>query len=175
MPRTVGYHLVKSGYGLWLPGDDRGSWSAAWDEQLGFIEPHQLHPGDPVRKRMAAERMKHPPMRLTPAMIEAVADAIGQCAADSPWRVAAASIEPTHMHLLITYSGIDIDRTRKWLAQNMTRAVHERTPHRGPVWCENWWRGFVFDDAVWDTTQRYIEKHNIRRGDAPSPWPFIAP
>jgi hypothetical protein len=27
MPRTIGYHLFKSAYGLWLPGNDRGSWS----------------------------------------------------------------------------------------------------------------------------------------------------
>jgi len=49
MPRTLGYHYVKSGYGLWLPGDDRGSWSQACDEQIGFTEPHTLNPGDPVR------------------------------------------------------------------------------------------------------------------------------
>ncbi len=49
MPRTIGYHLVKSGYGLWLPGDTRGHWSSAWDEQIGFFEPHHLHAGDPVR------------------------------------------------------------------------------------------------------------------------------
>jgi len=173
MAKTVGYHLVKSGYGLWLPGDDRGSWSAAWDEQLGFIEPHQLHAGDPVRKRMAAERMKHAPVRLNPAMIDAVAGAIGQCAAESPWHIAAASIEPTHMHLLITYSGIDIDRTRKWIAQQITRAVHERTSHLGPVWCQSWWRRYIFDHAAWDVARRYIERHNVRRGDGPSPWGFI--
>jgi hypothetical protein len=27
MPNTIGYHIVKTGYGLWLPGDERGSWS----------------------------------------------------------------------------------------------------------------------------------------------------
>jgi len=55
MSATLGYHLVKSGYGLWLPGDDRGHWSSAWDKQIGFIKPHQLNEGDPVRQRMARE------------------------------------------------------------------------------------------------------------------------
>ena len=175
MANTIGYHLVKSGYGLWLPGDDRRSWSAAWDDQLGFIEPHQLHPADPVRQRMAAERMKHPPVRLDAAMIDAVAGALADCADESPWRIAAASIESTHMHLLITYSGLDIERTKKWLAQKLTRAVHDDTPHVGPVWCENWWRGFIYDLDTWDNTQRYIERHNQRRRHAPRPWPFIDP
>ncbi len=79
MPRTIGYHVVKSGYGLWLPGDERGSWSQAWDAKIGFIEPHTLHRGDPVRLRMAQERMIHPPVRLTDAMIEAVAGALALC------------------------------------------------------------------------------------------------
>jgi len=48
MGQTIGYHLVKSGFGLWLPGDERGHWSEAWDAQLGYIEPHTLHPGDVI-------------------------------------------------------------------------------------------------------------------------------
>ena len=33
MPNTLGFHYVKSGYGLWLPGDDRGHWSEAWGRE----------------------------------------------------------------------------------------------------------------------------------------------
>src|SRR3972149_7402409 len=104
VPRTIGYHFVKSGYGLWLPGDTRGHWSTTWDEQIGYCEPHQLHAGDPVRERMAGERMKHAPTRLTPAMIDAVADAIAAGSREADWQIAAAAIESTHMHLLLTYT-----------------------------------------------------------------------
>ena len=45
MANTLGYHYVKSTYGQWLPGDERGHWSTAWDAQIGFIEPHMLHRG----------------------------------------------------------------------------------------------------------------------------------
>ena len=76
MPKTIGYHVVKTAYGLWLPGDDRGSWSPKWDVELGLIEPHQLHQRDPVRKRMAAERMLHDPVRMSNAMINAVAESL---------------------------------------------------------------------------------------------------
>jgi REP element-mobilizing transposase RayT len=173
MPNTIGYHYVKSGYGLWLPGDDRGHWSEAWDEQIGFIEPHTLHPGDHVRLRMAQERMKHPPVRLTQPMIAAVAESLSECVAASAWGIVAGAIESTHLHLLITYSGTDIERTAKWLAQEMTKSIHQRTDHQGPVWCEGYWCSFLFDELHWKSTIAYIERHNLRRGLPARPYSFI--
>jgi REP element-mobilizing transposase RayT len=164
---------VKSGFGLWLPGDARGHWSAAWDEQIGYFEPHHLHPGDPNRERMARERMNHSPTRLTSAMIDAVAAAIGECAACSDWRVAAAAIESTHIHLLLTYTKRDIDGTAKWIAQQTTKMVHRSTDFCGPVWCEGKWREFIFDDGHWENTRRYIDRHNLRRGLRSRPWDWI--
>ncbi|HEV2294023.1 MAG TPA: hypothetical protein VGR35_09205 [Tepidisphaeraceae bacterium] len=96
MPTTIGYHFVKSTHGTWLPGDERGHWSEAWDEQIGFIEPHMLHAGDPMRLRMARERIKHPEVRLTPKMIQVVEQTIARCVAESPCSIIAASIERTH-------------------------------------------------------------------------------
>jgi len=175
MPNTLGYHYVKSTYGQWLPGDDRGSWSEAWDEQIGFIEPHMLHPGDPIRRQMAEERMKHDPVRLSPDMIRVVAAAIGEsiAAAAGGLAVTAAAIEPTHLHLLIPYSGRDIGNTAKWLADRMTKAVHRGTNHAGPVWCKGKWCSYVFDQSHWDSTMQYIERHNIRHGRPAQPYSFI--
>ena len=173
MRQTLGYHCVKSGYGLWLPGDARGSWSESWDDRVGFVAPHALHPGDPVRLRMARERLKYDTVRLSPAMIDAVVATLDKSAAASPWKIGAASIESTHLHVLITYSRLDIDRTLKWLAQEMTKAIHRTTDHAGPVWCEGWWCGFLFDAEHWAATTRYIERHNIRRGENSQPYPFI--
>src|SRR5688572_29653617 len=136
VPQALGYHLVKTTYGMWLPGDTRGHWSTAWDEQIGYYEPHHLHASDSIRERMAIERMKYPPTRLSAQMIDAVASAVEECARDSVWQVAAATIESTHMHLLLTYSKRDIDRTAKWIAQMTTKFVHRATLFRGPVWCE---------------------------------------
>ena len=173
MPRTLGYHYVKSGYGLWLPGDFRGHWSEAWDQQIGYIEPHMLHAGDPVRLRMAEERMKHPPVRLTPQMIEVVAATIGQCARHSPWRVAALAVQPTHLHLLLTYSPLDINRTCIWLAQQTTKAIHQQTDHQGPVWCKGHWCTFLFERAHWNNSVAYIERNNLRYGLPARPYAFI--
>ncbi|MBI1367810.1 MAG: hypothetical protein GC162_04060 [Planctomycetes bacterium] len=175
MARTLGYHVVKSGYGLWLPGDERGHWSDAWDEQIGYVEPHVLHAGDAVRQRMAAERMKHPPVRLDAMMLLWVSQTIARCCEESPWRIAAASIEPTHTHLLITYSGTDIDRTTKWLADQTTKAVHQHTRHVGPIWAKGKWCSFVYDAAYWNHIVDYIERHNIRRGVGARPYAWVTP
>ena len=166
MPRTLGYHLVKSAYGLWLPGEDRGSWSEAWDEQIGFHHPHTLQEADPIRKRMAEERMKHPPVRFTDEMQTAITQSIRDCIQKSRGGliVSAYAIEETHMHLALPYTGKDIDATAKWLADQTTKAVHRNTNHPGPVWCKGCWRSFVFDDDVWGNIHEYIERHNTRRG-----------
>jgi hypothetical protein len=165
MPRTIGYHLVKSAYGLWLPGEDRGSWSAAWDDQIGFYEPHTLHPGDPIRQRMAAERMAHPPVQFTDEMMATITQSLRDCIAKSNGGliVDAFAIETTHMHLALPYTGRDIDNTAKWLADQTTKAVHRNTPHPGPVWCKGCWRTFIFEDDNWQNVLTYIERHNTRR------------
>jgi REP element-mobilizing transposase RayT len=174
MPRTLGYHIVISGYGLWLPGDERGHWSEAWDEELGFVEPHKLHPGDPVRKRMAEERQKHPAVRLNCDMQHVFIETIARCEAESDWQIAAASIETTHSHLLLTHTTRNIDDSIKWLKDQATKAIHRETTHASPVWCKGRWRSYIFEDDVWENTQRYIERHNERRGVGPRPHPFLS-
>ena len=175
MPNTLGYHLVKSAYGLWLPGDERGHWSTAWDEQIGYTEPHMLHPADPVRRRMAAERMAHPPVRLTPFQVEVLADTLQDCVIRSAGDLAFAAlcILPTHMHAVIPYSGRDIDCTAKWLADQTTKRMHERTGQDGPLWCKGKWRGFIYQTEHWHSVIHYVERHNTDRGLAARPYKFI--
>ncbi|HWB20919.1 MAG TPA: transposase [Phycisphaerales bacterium] len=171
--RTIGYHVVKSTYGMWLPGDERGSWSESWDEALGYIEPHTLHESDPVRLRMAQERMKHPPVRLSGAMIEVISEVLDEASRDSPWSIAAASIEATHVHLLITNSSKDIHQTTKWIAQKTTKAIHTRMLHKGPVWSKGQWTEYLFETVHWNNLVAYIERHNIRRGVGARPYRFL--
>ena len=175
MVKTLGYHYVKSTYGLWLPGDDRGSWSAAWDEQIGYVEPHMLHQGDAVRRRMAEERMKHDPVRLTEEMKNVVAAAVAECVAKSAGSltITAAAIESTHVHLLIPYSGRDIHKTAKWFADQTTKDVHRHTTHGGPVWCKGKWCSYIFDGPRWQKTQEYIDRHNVRSGRESRPYSFL--
>lgn len=131
MARTLGYHYVRSAYGLWLPGDERGHWSEAWDEQIGFIEPHKLHEGDPVRLRMAEERMAYPPVRWTLDMQSVITAALARCAVSSPWAIEAYCIEETHFHALLSQSPVNIERTVKWIGQMTTKAALKKRRSKG--------------------------------------------
>lgn len=173
MMKTIGYHIVKSAYGLWLPGDDRGSWSTAWDSEIGLTEPHTLQPGDPVRFRMAAERMRQPPVRWSASMLACIQTALAQCMAESDWRIAAASLESTHIHLVLTQTTHNIDNTSKWIADQCTKRIRRECGYAGPVWAKGNWRGFIYDGKVWKSAIGYVERHNLRRGVGPRPYIFF--
>jgi REP element-mobilizing transposase RayT len=123
---------------------------------------------------MAMERQKHPAVRLTADMQKVVVDALQCCSRDSDWRIAAASIEATHTHLLMTYTERDVDAVVKWLKDQLTKAIHRETPHTGPVWCKGKWLTFIFDESAWHNARRYIERHNERRGVGPRPYRFLS-
>lgn len=175
MYETMGYHIVVSGYGLWLPGDERGHWSKAWDSELGFVEPHKLHEGDPVRLRMAMERQSHSPCRLDDAMQRQVLTVLESCQSKSDWQLASLSVENTHSHLLMTFNSRNIDNTIKWLKDQMTKAIHQNTGYQGPVWCKGKWCSYIFDVEVWENTMAYIQRHNERWEVGANPYPFVKP
>lgn len=165
MPDTLGYHVVKTTYGTWLPGDVRGFW-----EDHRFSES-----GDIGRQERARGKMIERPTILSPAMISAVISAIYNCVARSRGGlvIMAAAIEPTHLHLLIPYSTRDIKITAKWLADQTTKAVHRQTPHAGQVWTKNCWIRRIFAPENWENALQYIDEHNVRGGRGLRPYPFL--
>ena len=165
MSETLGYHLVKTTYGTWLPGDVRGFW-----------EGHRFHDvGEARREKRARDQMTEPPTTLSAEMVFTVIDAIGDCVGRSRGglKVMAAAIEPTHMHLLIPYSGRDVEITAKWVAHQTTKAVHRKTAHSGPVWSKNNWIRHIFSSENWENALLYIDDHNVRAGRGSRPYPFL--
>ena len=177
MATTIGFHVTKSTFGTWLPGDKRGSWSEAWSPQRGFYEPHRFHEADERRLDIAVGRMKHPAVILSDEMSDAVIASLTKCVVESNGglRIIAAAIEPTHMHLLIVNTGRDIDITARWLADQTTKAVHRETNHSGPVWTKNKWCDHIDRQDHWENAILYIDDHNIRAGRGSHPYPFLAP
>jgi REP element-mobilizing transposase RayT len=177
MSPTMGYHVVKSTYGTWLPGDPRGSWSETWSPERGYFGAHQFHEGDQRRLAMALQRMKHPPVVLTDAMCTAIREALQYCVerAKGELLIMAAAIEPTHMHLLIPHTGRDIHTTVKWIADQTSKAVHRRTAHLGPVWTKNHWCHHIDRQEHWENAAIYVDEHNRRAGRGSRPYAFLAP
>jgi len=175
MPETLGYHLTKTTYGTWLPGDRRGSWLKEWSPKEGYGPVRRLADADPSREAMARRQMNHDACMLTEEMIDAVVDSISDCVIRSKGglTIMAAAIEPTHVHLLLPNTGRDIDVMVKWLADQTTKAIHRRTTHSGPVWTSKPWCEYIDDDVHWEQLLQYIDEHNIRAGRGSRPYPFL--
>jgi REP element-mobilizing transposase RayT len=106
-------------------------------------------------------------------MMEAAAAAVGACCHDSDWRVVAASIESTHMHLQLTFTPRDIGNTAKWISDQCTKAIRRRAGFEAKVWAKGRWLQYIFDADHWDRLLAYIERHNMRRGLPAKPYPWI--
>lgn len=176
MPETLGYHLVKTAFGTWLPGDVRGYWSQEWSAKEGFRGSRRFHDQeDRGAMEFVQRRMRQAPTVLSEGMIEVIVSAIQECVRKSNGglKIMAAAIESTHMHLLIPYSGRDIEITAKWLADQTTKAVHRRTTHQGLVWSKNNWIRHIFQPEYWENSLLYIDDHNERSGRGRRPYPFL--
>ena len=155
----LGYHIVKTAYGRWLPGDERGHWSSVWDNKIGQLTHGGLNSGDVALEDFARARMKHAPVSFSSEAIAAIRTALSACKAASAWEIVALAIEPTHMHLLVTHSSGDIHQTCTWIAQETTKAVHTQTSLTGPVWAKGKWCSHISDQDHWDNTIAYIHQH----------------
>jgi hypothetical protein len=175
MSSTLGYHITKTTYGTWLPGDARGSWVKDWSPKKGYGTLHRFSEADPWRQEMAEREMNHDPVVLSEAMIACVIEAITECVAKSHGglRIMAATIEPTHLHLLLPDTGRKIETTAKWIADQTTKAIHRRTSHLGPVWTSKSWCEHIADESHWEELLRYIDDHNVRAGRGSRPFPFL--
>jgi len=112
---------------------------------------------------MAEELLVRAPVRFSADVREVIKETLLRCESESDWTIAAVAVEETHLHALLTPTKRDIDNVLKWLAQEITKAVHRLSSHTGPVWCRGRWRQYIDDQEHWDNTVNYIESHNQRR------------
>lgn len=188
MPRpiVIGYHLIWTAYGWWLPNDPRGSTSrtVACDviAELGELHYGRKNiqpPVDVVRDfhKRAEEVLKFPLLKIdgreTPAAAEAFAGAI----AEHRYTCYACAIMPDHVHVLI--------RKHKHLAEQMIDALQGASRLRlsslglrtadHPVWARGGWRIFLDHPDESRRTIRYIEGNPGKWGLPEQRWAFVKP
>ena len=71
---VLGYHIILSAYGFWLPNDPRGSWSdfvASWElfkfgpaTKVTGKRSYAHDPHDAATRRAAKAALKYPPVRF---------------------------------------------------------------------------------------------------------------
>jgi hypothetical protein len=108
---VLGYHLVFSAYGFWLPNDPRGSGSS-------FVRSEALREFGPATKvrtrrsvaskphdvnlRLAAkEALQYPPVHFSDEQCQAIGRGFGEYVKKSGVIVWACAILPEHVHLVI--------------------------------------------------------------------------
>lgn len=169
MGNTVGIHWIETTHGTWLHGDPRGSWR---DGKL--IGP------DPFLEEAIQSRLTADAVVLSEVERVQVAATFGQAVSEHGWTVYAATVHPTHVHVVFAPLRDSIKRVIATLKYRSAVAVLRvrRNMHR-PVgrslWTEGQFPAFIFSDAHLRNAIEYVRRHNRRIGRPDDPYPWITP
>lgn len=181
---VVGYHLIWTAYGWWLPNDPRGSNSRELRVER-IAELGELHHGRktvqpyPAELRQfyaeAASVLKHELLTFSPAAIAVLAEALAKVIADRWYTCYACAIMPDHVHMLI--------RRHRDKAEQMIAALQagsrERLVEAGeyspthPVWGGPGWKVFLNTRQDMERIVRYIRENPIKARLPAQTWEFV--
>ena len=182
----LGYHLIWSAYGCWLPNDPRGS--SSLEIRIPILkELGELHQG---RKKIqpagwvieqfyeqAKSLLQFPIETFNEVERDVIAESIAQAIQAENYTCYACAVMPDHVHLLI--------RKHRHQAETMIAGLqaasrqllvdrgHRRAAH--PVWGGPGWKVFLDSVADIERTIRYIEDNPIKIGRPPQKWAFVKP
>ena len=183
-PIVIGYHLIWTAYGWWLPNDPRGSTSRTVASDV-IAELGELHygrkkiqpPADAIRqfRNRAKEVLKFALLELNVRDVRAVADGLGEAIAQFRYTCYACAIMPDHVHVLIRKHKHQAEE----MIENLQAASRLRLSTLGlrtadhPVWARSGWKGFLDHPDEIRRTIRYIEE-NPRKWRLPDQrWEFV--
>jgi REP element-mobilizing transposase RayT len=190
---VLGYHVIFSTYGFWLPNDPRGSWS----DFVGSWELLRYGPATKTTERRSvayrahdrAERLaakgalKYPPVNFTGVQARAVARGFAGYLDGTGVSVWACAILPDHVHLVTGRPGTTVERLVIQLKGAATRelereGIHPLAAHRcerGRVpkcWARGQWKVYLDADDV-TRAIRYVEDNPSKEGKTKQGWSFV--
>jgi REP element-mobilizing transposase RayT len=183
---VIGYHLIITAYGWWLPNDPRGSTSQYISSDV-IAELGELHVG---RKKIqpasyeirqfykrAQQVLKHELLTFNEEARNCVGDGLGQCIAHNGYTCYAFSIMQDHAHALIRKHKHKAEE----MSENIQRSSADLLKARGlrrldhPVWSTGGWKVFLDTPDDIRRTIPYIENNPIKHRLPSQHWPFVAP
>jgi len=189
----VGYHVIFSTYGFWLPNDPRGSWSdfvGSWDlfrygPATKTDERCSLAYRDHDRNlRLAAKAaLKYPPVRLTGVQARAVGDGFGGYVARSGLAIWACAILPDHVHLVMGRPEMAVEQVVIQLkgaaTQELVRqGIHPLAGYRGSdgrvpkCFAQGQWKVYLDPPDVMRAIE-YVEKNPVKERLPAQRWRFV--
>ena len=194
-PIVIGYHLIWTAYGYWLPNDPRGSMSKtiACDviAELGAlhygrkkVQPSARAVGE-FRDR-AKDVLKYSLLDFSPSDFSTIAEGLAQCIREQRYTCYACAIMPDHVHLVTGRHRSTVEYVAGFLKRAGTRqlnaaglhplADYRRADGRVPSpWVEDGW--FVYLNTPEQIRQRigYVQENPVKEGLPRQQWPFVVP
>ena len=194
---VLGYHLIITAYGFWLPNDPRGSWSdfvRAWELFLAGgratrIDDHRsvAHVAHDRKKRLETKKhMVRPAVRFNGLQARAIARGFADYVTRSGLVMYACAIMPDHAHFVIPRFRLSIESVARQLKSAASTELFDEGLHpfreeryadrRAPSpWSRKEWSVFLenADDIV--RAIRYTNRNPTRDGMKPQHWSFVTP
>ena len=189
----IGYHIIFSTYGFWLPNDPRGSWSdfvGSWElfrygPSTKTSETRSLAHREHDRKlRLAAKSaLAYPPVKFNGLQARAVARGFARYVERSSLTVWACAILPDHVHMVVGRPPMPVERLVIQLKGEATRqlereGIHPLAAHKpeGRVpkcWVRGQWKVYLDPDDV-ARAIRYVEENPLKEGKKRQDWKFVS-
>ncbi len=184
-PLVIGYHLIWTAYGYWLPNDPRGSGSHSIHSDI-LAELGELHYG---RKRVqpsgreirefydrAVPLLMHPRLSFDENARGRIASAFAQVIAAKRYTCYACVVMPDHVHILIRKHKHSAEEMIDNLKNGSSRQLREASwcAETHPVWTAGGgWKVFLDHPDEIRRTVVYIEKNPRPIGLPRQHWPFV--
>jgi REP element-mobilizing transposase RayT len=190
----LGFRVIFSTYGFWLPNDPRGSWSdwiRNW-ELLRYggatkVDTRESVAGvqhDVALRKRAKEALAYPEVFLTGIQAQAVGGGFRTAVDEADYSILACSILPQHDHLVIGPHSRDINRIIGHLKSRATQHLNRQELHplaayrqsdgaTPSPWCRNCWKVFVFSQRHLRDAIRYVEENPLKEGKPRQHWSFV--
>lgn len=195
---VLGYHIIFSTYGFWLPNDPRGSWSqfvGAWElfraggKATTTTEGRPVHrdPHDHAKRLKTKQYLKRPAVQFTGLQARAACRGFGEYVARSRLPIWACAILPDHVHMVTGgFFRIKMEPVVIQLKAAATRRLVEEGLHpfmnpafpgiRPPkCWGRGEWKVFIDDPEHLATAIQYVEDNPAKDGMPQQKWSFVTP
>jgi len=189
----VGYHVIFSMYGFWLPNDPRGSWStfvASWELfRYGHATKttettslaHRSH--DTSRRIAAKSALKNAPVIFSGIQARSAALGFGQYLQQLNVPVWACAILPDHVHLVFGLSRLRVEQiviqlkgaaTRQLKADGLHPFEGQDASHHEKIFSRGQWKVFLNEEDV-QRAIHYVENNPLKENKRRQRWPFVVP
>jgi REP element-mobilizing transposase RayT len=191
---VIGYHVIFTAYGFWLPNDPRGSWSdlvGSWEllrfgraTKTGERRSVANRPHDNAARLAAKAALKYPPVLFTGRQAQAIGLAFGAFVRRNRIVVRACTILPDHVHMVIDRHAYRVEQMVNLLKGESTRrlvrdglhplAAHAKPTSRPPkCWAQGQWKVFLNTEEDVGRAIRYVKGNPAKEGKPRQRWSFV--